>query len=259
MEDLFNKKLDSKTYSDIEWKARVDLALAYRLVDYYGWTTQVYNHISLRIPGTDHILINAFGLMYSEIKPSNLVKIDLDGNKVDDSPYPVNKAGFVIHSAIHKARHDLNCVMHTHNPDTQAVSALKCGFIPLMQEAYQFHERIGYHKFEGIVLDECEQDRLVGEMGTTNHSLMLHNHGVITTGASVAWAFVRMYQLIQGCMVQIKAMSTGEEIIQASKEAMIKTRHQFESGEAQAGAEVRLPEWPAYYRMMKRIDPNWDT
>ena len=139
MEDLFNKKLDSKTYSDIEWKARVDLALAYRLVDYYGWTTQVYNHISLRIPGTDHILINAFGLMYSEIKPSNLVKIDLDGNKVDDSPYPVNKAGFVIHSAIHKARHDLNCVMHTHNPDTQAVSALQCGFIPLMQEAYQFH------------------------------------------------------------------------------------------------------------------------
>ena len=96
-------------------------------------------------------------------------------------------------------------------------------------------------------------------MGTTNHSLMLHNHGVITTGASVAWAFVRMYQLIQGCMVQIKAMSTGEEIIQASKEAMLKTRHQFESGEAQAGAEVRLPEWPAYYRMMKRIDPNWDT
>lgn len=258
MSDIFEEIQAPIKYSDTEWKARVDLALCYRLVDYYGWTTQVYNHISLRIPGTDHILINAFGLMYSEIKPSNLVKIDLDGNKVDGSPYPVNKAGLIIHSAIHKARHDLNCVMHTHNPDTQAVSALKCGFIPLMQEAYQFHERVGYHHFEGIVLNDSEQERLVSVLGEKNHTLMLHNHGVVTTGESVASAFVRMYQLIQGCVVQIKAMSTGQEIIQASTEAMIKTRHQFEGGEAQAGAQVRLPEWPAYYRMMKRIDPTWD-
>ena len=258
MSDLFEKNQTPVGYSDVEWKARVDLALCYRLVDYYGWTTQVYNHISLRIPGTDHFLINAFGLMYSEIKPANLVKIDLSGNKVDGSPYPVNKAGLIIHLAIHNARHDLNCVMHTHNLDAQAVSALKCGFIPLMQEAYQFHERVAYHHFEGIVLDESEQERLVGAMGQTNHTLMLHNHGVITTGDSVAAAFVRMYQLIQGCIVQIKAMSTGQEIIQASTEAMIKTRHQFESGASQAGAQVRLPEWPAYYRMMKKIDPTWD-
>lgn len=258
MEDIFKSQQFPKGYSQEEWKARVDLALCYRLVDYYGWTTQVYNHISLRIPGTEHILINPFGLMYSEIKPSNLVKIDLAGNKVDDSPYPVNKAGFVIHSAIHRARPDLNCVLHTHNPDTQAVSALKNGFIPLMQEAYQFHERIGYHKFEGIVLDESEQERLVSAMGVKNHTLILHNHGVVTTGPDAASAFVRMYQLIQGCMVQIKAMSTGDELIQASEEAMIKTREQFEGGDSQAGAQVRLPEWPAYYRMMKRIDPNWD-
>ncbi len=258
MEDIFKSSTVPAGYSAVEWEARIELALCYRMVDYYGWTTQVYNHISYRIPGTEHILINAFGLLYSEIKPSNLVKIDLDGNKVDDSPYPVNKAGFVIHSAIHKARHDLNCVMHTHNPDVQAVSALKCGFIPYMQEAYQFHERIGYHHFEGIVLDESEQERLVSAIGETNHTLMLHNHGVVTTGNNVATAFVRMYQIIQGCMVQLKVQSSGQEIIQASTEAMIKTRHQFEGGDSQAGAQVRLPEWPAYYRMMKKIDPNWD-
>lgn len=258
MQDIFESSLAPKGYSEIEWKARVDLALCYRLIDYYGWTTQVYNHISLRIPGTEHILINPFGLMYSEIKPSTLVKIDLDGNTVDGSPYPVNKAGFVIHSAIHTARSDLNCVLHTHNSDTQAISCLKSGFIPLMQEAYQFHERVGYHKFEGIVLDEGEKERLVSALGTTNHTLILHNHGVITTASDASWAFVRMYQLIKGCEVQLKVMATGDAIIQADEGVMRRTRQQFEGGDAQAGAQVRLPEWPAYYRMMKRIDPNWD-
>lgn len=259
MSDIFTQPQKFIKYDEVEWRARVDLTLAYRLVDYYGWSTQVYNHISLRIPNTKHILINAFGLMYNEIKPSNLVKIDLDGNKVDDSPYPVNKAGFLIHSAIHKARNDLNCVIHTHNIDTQAVSALKGGFIPLMQEAYQFYERIGYHKYEGIVLDESEQERLVQALGDKNHTLMLHNHGVITTGANVASAFVLMYQLIRGCEVQLKVMASGDEIIQASEDVMIKTRKQFEGGASQAGAEVLLPEWPAYYRMMSRIDSKWNT
>ena len=236
----------------------MELALAYRLVDYYGWTAQVYNHISLRVPGTEHILINAFGLMYDEIKPSNLVKIDLDGNKVDNSPYPVNKAGFLIHSALHKGRADLNCVMHTHEPNTIAVSALKCGFQPLNQESFLFYERIGYHNYEGIVLDEDEQQRLVDAIGDKNHTLLLNNHGSITTGIDVASTFVRMYHLVAGCKVQLKAMATGEKLHFASKDAMIKTRKQFETGESQAGAAVLLPEWPAYHRMMRRIDPNWD-
>lgn len=259
MKDIFKTQQTPRGYSEVEWQARVDLALCYRMVDYYGWTTQVYNHISYRIPGTEVVLINPFGLLYSEIKPSNLVKINLDGEKIDDSPYPVNKAGFVIHSAIHKARPDISCVLHTHNPDTQAVSALECGFIPLMQESYQFHERLGYHKFEGIVLDESEQERLVLAMGEDKHSIMLHNHGVITTGDSVVWAFHRMFQLIQGCKVQIKAMSTGEKLIQASEDAILRTREQFEGGAAQAGAEVRFPEWPAYYRLISKLDPSWNT
>lgn len=258
MNDIFNSSPVPKGYSEVEWAARVDLALCYRLVDYYGWTTQVYNHISLRIPSTEHILINPFGLLYSEIKPSNLVKIDLDGEKVDESPYPVNKSGFVIHAAIHKARSDINCILHTHNPDTQAVGVLECGFIPLIQEAYQFYERLGYHKFEGIVLDESEQERLIKAIGNKNHTLLLHNHGSITTGSSVALAFIRMFNLIQACMVQLKALSSGEELIQASEAAILKTRGQFEGGAAQGGAQVRLPEWPAYYRMMKRLDPGWD-
>lgn len=258
MEDIFTKKHIPNGYSKEEWEARLDLALCYRMVDYYGWTTQVYNHISLRIPGTEHILINPFGLLYSEITPSNLVKIDIDGNKVDESPYPVNKAGFVIHSALHKARNDVNCVLHTHNPDTQAVSCLKGGFVPLMQEAYQFYERVAYHNFEGIVLDESEQERLVASLGEKNHTLFLRNHGVITAGSSAAWAFVRMYNIIQACMVQLKAMASGDEIIQANKEAILRTREQFEGGAAQAGAQVRHPEWPAYYRLISKLDPNWD-
>jgi len=258
MEDIFASTVTPPGYSDVEWQARVDLALCYRMVDYYGWTTQVYNHISYRIPGTEHLLINAFGLLYSEIKPSNLVKIDFDGNKIDDSPYPINQAGNVIHTALHKGRPDVHCVMHTHNANVQAVSALKCGFMPLYQEAFMFYDRIGYHSFEGIVLDESEQQRLIASLGPTNHTLMLNNHGVITTGPDVAWTFMRMYQIIQGCDVQLKAMASGGELIAVSDDAMRKTREQFEGGDAQAGAEVRLPEWPAYYRLMNRLDPNWD-
>lgn len=257
MKDIFDSITTPAGYSAVEWQARIELALCYRMVDYYGWTTQVYNHISYRIPGTEHLLINAFGLLYSEITPSNLVKIDFDGNKLDDSPYPINAAGNVIHTALHKGRPDIHCVMHTHSTDVQAVSALECGFIPLFQEAYMFHDRIGYHPFEGIVLDATEQERLVCSIGEKNHTLMLNNHGVITTGPDVAWAFMRMYQMIQGCQVQLKAMASGGKLLQASDEAMSKTREQFEGGDAQAGAQVRLPEWPAYYRLMNRIDPNW--
>jgi adducin len=258
MEDIFESGVVPAGYSEVEWKARVELTLCYRLVDYFGWTTQVYNHISYRIPGTEHILINAFGLLYSEITPSNLVKIDLEGNKVDDSVYPINAAGIVIHTAIHQGRPDINCVMHTHNIDVQAVSALKCGFIPLMQESYQFHDRIGYHHFEGIVLDENEKTRLLSAMGGKNHTLILHNHGVVTTGVDVSWAFELMFQIIRGCEVQLKAMSSGGKLHQASKEAILKTLAQFEGGDSSCGAHVALPAWPAYARMMSKIDPNWN-
>ena len=257
MQDIFETKHTPKGYSKEEWEARVQLALCYRLIDHYGWTAQVYNHITYRIANTEHLLINAFGLMYHEIKPSNLVKIDLDGNVLDDSPYPVNKAGLNIHTAIHKARKDLSCVLHTHDLDAIAVSCLEGGFMPLEQQGYMFYERTAYHKFEGIVLDESEKARLIASLGDKNHTLFLHNHGIITAGHSIEWAFVRMYHLIRACQIQLKVLSTGGKIIQADKEVIRHTREQFEGGAAQAGAVVQLPEWPAYYRLITQKDPSW--
>ena len=149
-----------------EWKALIDLAAVYRLTDYYGWTSVVYNHITLRIPDSDTFLINPFGLRYDEIKASNLVKIDLDGNKLDGSEWPINQAAYNIHSAIHTARNkDLHCVMHTHEPMSQTISALKDKVIPMFQEACQLYERVGYHDFEGIVLYASEKKRLVKSLG----------------------------------------------------------------------------------------------
>ena len=255
--DPFCAPYQPPEFTGNEWQARLDLALCYRLVDYYGWTAQVYNHISLRIPGTEHLLINGFGFMYNEITASNLVKIDIHGNVLDGSPFPVNKAGYLIHSAIHEARPDLYCVLHSHDIDCQAISAIEGEFIPLTQESCQFYERIGYHEYEGIVLDDSEKERLVTAMGETNHTLMLHNHGVITAAPDAAMAFDRMYQLVRACKVQLRAMASGQPLKPISPEVMAHTRQQFEGGAAQAGAKVRLPSWPAYIRMMDRIAPDW--
>ncbi len=255
--DIFLDSYTPAEFTAEEWQARLDLALCYRLIDYYGWTAQVYNHISLRIPGTEHLLINGFGFRYSEIRASNLVKIDIDGNVMDGSPYPVNKAGYNIHSAIHQARPDIACVIHTHDIDCQAVSAIEGGFIPLTQESCQFYERVGYHEFEGIVLDPDEKTRLLASLGTSNHTLFLHNHGVITAGSNVTWAFVRMYQLVRACKVQLRAMATGQPLKRIPESVMKSTREQFEGGDAQAGAQVRHPEWPAYIRMMDQIAEDW--
>ena len=244
-----------------EWKARVELAAAYRLTHYHGWTSVVYNHITLRVPGTDTFLINPFGLRYDEITASNLILIDLDGNKVDQTnDMPVNKAGYLIHSAIHRARpNDLHCVMHTHEPFSQSLSALNVEVVPLVQEACQLFERIGYHEFEGIVLDQSEQLRLVKAMGEKNHTLVLKNHGLLTAGPSAAWAFIRHQLFIRNAQIQLKVMASGGEISHIPENVMRHTRHQFEGGDAQAGASVRHPEWPAFLRLLDKIDVSWKT
>jgi ribulose-5-phosphate 4-epimerase/fuculose-1-phosphate aldolase len=248
-----------KDCAEEEWKTRVELAALYRLVHHYGWTSQVYNHITARIPGTEHLLINAFGLSYDEIRASNLVKIDIDGRKIDDSPFPVNAAGYTIHSAIHAARPDLQCVAHTHSTNAVALSAVKGGFLPLTQEGCQFFERVGYHEYEGIALDLSERERLIRDLGPDNHTLLLCNHGLLVTGPSVIWAFVRLYQFEVAAGIQLKAMASGAPLRRLSPEVMRKTRQQFEGGDAQAGALVRHPEWPAALRMLDRADPSWRT
>ena len=193
-----------KGMSEVEWQARLELAAAYGLTDYYVWTSVVYNHITMRVPNTNTVLINPFGLRYDEITPSNLVLIDLNGNKVDgNNDMPVDKAGYLIHSAIHRAHHnDLHCVMHTHEPFSQSISALNVEVVPLVQEACQLFGRIGYHEFEGIVLDKSEQEPLVSAVGENNHTLVLKNHGLLTAGPSVAWAFVRHQVFIRNAEIQ---------------------------------------------------------
>lgn len=246
--------------NDIEWETRVDLAATYRLVDYYRWTSQVYNHITARIPGTEELLINPFGHSYDEIRPDNLVKIDIDGNKLDDSPYPINNAGYTIHSAIHAARPDLQCVIHTHSQNATALSALEEGFIPLTQMGCMFHERVATHEFEGIALDLEERERLVADLGSVNHTMLLYNHGVIISGQSIAHAFTRLYHFEDCAGVQLKAMAAvagGATLKRPTNESVVKTREQFESGASQGGAAVLLPEWPAYLRMLDRLSPGW--
>ncbi|MGB7298555.1 MAG: class II aldolase/adducin family protein [Burkholderiaceae bacterium] len=242
-----------------EWQTRVELAACYRMIDYYGWTSQVYNHITARIPGTDQLLINPFGLRYDEITASNLVKIDIDGNKLDKSPYPVNRAGYVIHSAIHAVRHDLQCTLHTHSPSAEALSCLDVGFIPMTQTGCMFYERVGYHDYCGIALDEEERQSLIADMGTENHTLVLRNHGVLIGAPNIAWALTRLFHFENASATQLKVMASGGTITRLSHEVMSRTRQQFEGGDSQAGALVQLPEWPAALRLLDKRDPTWRT
>ena len=252
----FPKKPDH--FSQDEWEARVDLAACYRLANYYGWTSTVYNHITLRVPNTDTFLINAFGLNYNEICASNLVLIDIDGNKLSDDSWPINKAGYLIHSAIHRARdNDLHCVMHSHEVNTQTLAASNQKVIPLIQEGCQLFERVGYHDFEGIVLNPDEQNRLIQSLGKENHTLLLRNHGLITAGPSAAWAFIRHQVFIRNTEVQLKLMASGAKINKIPDNVLRHTRQQFEGGDAQGGANVRHPEWPAFWRLLDETDPSW--
>ena len=213
---------EHKGYSIEEYEARVNLAAAYRLTDMFGMTTLVYNHITARVPGTeDEFFINEFGLGYNEVTASNLVRINLEGQVLEGGP-TVNLPGYVIHSAVHAARHDVNCVMHTHTPYGMAVSALEVGFIPLQQDTYGFHENVSYHEFEGLAVDTEERERLVTDMGMTSN-MVLRNHGLITTGKTVAETWGRMWNLERACQIQVLAMSTGQPLHQAPIAAIEKT------------------------------------
>ena len=243
--------------SQEEWSTRLDLAACYRMVDHYDWTSIVYNHITCRIPGTDHLLINPFGMRYDEIRATDLIKIDIDGNKLSESDWPVNIAGYLIHSAIHKARpNDLHCIIHTHEPVSQAICAIDSPVLCLTQEGCQFHERVGYHDFEGIVLSDAEQSKISAALGDKNHTLVLKDHGLITAGSTCTWAFVRHHAFIKNAEVQLRAMASGGVHL-IDEAVMVHTRDQFEGGSAQAGAKVRHPEWPALIRLIDQKDPTW--
>ena len=238
-----------------EWQTRVDLAACYRLVAHYGWDDLVYTHITAKIPGAeDQFLINPYGMMFAEITASNLVKIDLAGNKLDaDNPYPVNPAGFTIHSAIHAARHDAQCVLHVHTPNGIAVSAQKGGVLPISQQSIFVLASLAYHDYEGVALNADEKPRLVRDFGDKTF-FMLRNHGLLTVGGSIADAFQAMYFFEATCMIQIRAQAGGGELIPISQPVLDGAQAQVKAVTQGLGGKLA---WPGLLRKLDRIDTSF--
>jgi ribulose-5-phosphate 4-epimerase/fuculose-1-phosphate aldolase len=236
-----------------EWQARVDLAACYRLVDKYGMTDLIYNHITARIPGSkDHLLINLYGMLYKEITASSLVKIDVEGEIVwkPETDYGINKSGYVIHGAIHKARPDVACVLHTHTRAGIAVSAMKCGLLPLSQTAIRFVGHIGYHDYEGPAVDLDERERIVSDLGP-HDALVMRNHGLLTCGATIQQAFNTMYQLELSCRSQVDAMAARTELVMPGENVLAHTAHLYQPGTRRPYGVL---EWPAMLRVLEAED-----
>ena len=237
-----------------EWKLRVDLAATYRLVALHGWDDMIFTHISARIPGPEHhFLINPYGMLFDEITASSLVKIDIDGKKLDDSPYPVNPAGFTIHSALHMKRDDAHCIIHLHSTDGVAVSAQADGLLPIDQHAMLIASDIAYHDFEGVAVDLDERERLVHDIGD-KHIMILRNHGTLAIGKTCADAFMRMFYLERSCSMQVRALAGGVKLNWPNQGVPEKT-----SGQGAYAFEgvVSSLAWPALLRKLDRVDPSY--
>lgn len=239
--------------SPAEWQTRVDLAAAYRLVAMFGWDDLVFTHITAKVPGTEQFLINPYGMMFEEITASSLVKIDGAGRKVAPSEHDVNPAGFTIHSCIHAAREDAHCVMHTHSVNGVAVSAQQDGLLPLSQFAMTILPSLSYHDYEGFALLEGEKDRLVRDLGSTNH-LMLRNHGLLTVGTSVAAAFLSMHRFEAACMVQVRAQG-ADRLVHIPQQVQDLAASQL--GQVRGNLGVNRV-WPGLLRRLGRRFPGFD-
>ncbi|HWI37013.1 MAG TPA: class II aldolase/adducin family protein [Burkholderiales bacterium] len=259
-----------------EWALRVDLAACYRLVARYGMTDLIYNHITARVPGPEHhILINAYGMLYEEVTASSLIKVDLAGNIVerDDHGYSVNAAGYIIHSAVHEARDDAHCVIHTHTPAGIAVSAMAEGLLPLSQTAMRFHGHLAYHDYEGPAFNRGEKGRLVEHLGRHN-AMILRNHGLLVCAPSIPQAFNLIYWLEQACRIQVQTLScqrplhhATDKVISVAAEALSgmeitldnepATNPNVKPGAQKAGSGYGLLEWPALLRALDRQDPSY--
>src|SRR2546426_2342742 len=240
--------------SQEEWQARVDLAAAYRLVALYGWDDLIFTHISTRVPDAEHhFLLNPYGMMFAEVTASSLVKVDLDGKKVSDSPYFINPAGFTIHSAVHAAREDALCVMHLHTDYGIAVSAQKHGLLPISQQAMFALSSLAYHEYEGLALDEEEKPRLIADLGNKNY-MILRNHGLLTLGRTASEAFLGMFLLERACKIQILAQSEGGELSPIPNRILAKVAAQMDAVTVGQGAALT---WPGLLRKLDRIDPTY--
>ena len=236
-----------------EWQLRVDLAACYRLVALYGWSDLVFTHISARIPGPEHhFLINPYGLMFDEITASSLVKVDQQCNKVIDSPFLVNPAGFVIHSCIHEVREDAGCVLHTHSRAGVAVSAQKCGVLPISQQSMFVCASLAYHDYEGVALRDDEKPRLQRDLGDKTY-MVLRNHGLLVVAKTIPEAFLNMYTFENTCRIQIDAQAGGE-LIQVNPKLLEGLAQVLKTVTAGQGAALA---WPALLRKLDRIDPSY--
>ncbi|WP_068073344.1 class II aldolase/adducin family protein [Novosphingobium lentum] len=241
--------------SDAEWQARLDLAACYRIFDLMGWSESVYNHISVRVPGEDHaFLINPFGLLYSEVCASNLVKIDIDGNKLDGSPHPVNKAGFTQHGYFHRHLDWAHAICHVHTTETMAVCSLAEGLMPINFYACNFIGRIGYHDFEGITVRAEEAERLMANLGD-KHILMLRNHGPVVMGRTLPEMFVMMWGLQRACEIQLATLSMGRPVLVSDDVVAV---HQRDLAQAQPpGGGPGIGDFNAWVRRIDKIDRSW--
>ena len=241
--------------SSEEWETRVNLAACYRLMHEFGMVEMVANHISARVPGTENqFLINPYGMLYEEMTASSMIRIDLEGNVLfNATEYSMNQAGYVIHSAIHGARHDVDCVIHTHTLAGMAVSAMKCGLMPIAQTSMRWVKGVSYHDFEGIALRTEERERLVQDLGV-NDAMILRNHGLLTCGPSIPECFNNMFRLERACQLQVMTLSCNTEIQLPPQEIVDQTWHQFQP-------KVRRPfgllEWPSLLRKLDRADPSY--
>src|SRR5689334_4107870 len=242
--------------SEAEWEQRVALAAAYRLVAHFRWDDLIFTHISARVPGPEHhFLINPYGMLFDEITASSLVKVDLEGRKVSASPYEINPAGFVIHSAIHAAREDARCVLHVHAVNGVAVSAQKQGVLPISQQSIFVLASLAYHDYEGVALRDDEKPRLVRDLGDKNF-LMLRNHGLLTLGATIADAFQSMYLFESTCTIQVRAQAGGGELIHVHPEIIATAQAQAAQVTKGLGASLA---WPGLLRRLDRQLPGYDT
>ena len=237
-----------------EWQTRVDLAACYRLAAHYGWVDLIYTHISARVPGTtDQFLINPYGMLYEEMTASSMIRIDIEGNILfNATDYGINKAGYVIHSAVHSARHDVDCVIHTHTLAGMAVSAMKQGLLPLAQTAMRFGD-LAYHDYEGPALNLDERARLVADLGD-REAMILRNHGLLTVGPSIPECFNNMFRLERSCQLQVMTLSCNSEITLPPAEVVKATQDGFKPGVRRRWG---LTEWPALLRKLDRIDPSY--
>ncbi len=248
------KKSVREQVSREEWDTRVNLAACYRLMAGFGMIEMVANHISARVPGTDNqFLINPYGMLYEEMTASSMIRIDIDGKVLfNDTDYDVNEAGYVIHSAIHGARHDVDCIIHTHTLAGMAVSAMKCGILPIAQSSMRFSD-IAYHDYEGVALRLEERERLVQNLGN-REAMVLRNHGLLTVAPSIPECFNNMYRLERACQLQVTALSCNTELQMPPGEVVKYSNQQMQSG---VRRRYGLLEWPAMLRKLDRVDTSY--